>query len=113
MTGRKDRFMSEPKLEWGRDLPGELLEKWPKDESGEPVPGARLTRCTQLDMGDAILTGVLDSCGIPYYRRYPHYGGFGNIILGMSAEGVDIYVPETMLEEAKNILEGESQDEEL
>ena len=34
-------------------------------------------------------------------------------MLGMSAEGVDIYVPETMLDEAKNILEGESEDEEL
>ena len=34
-------------------------------------------------------------------------------MLGMSAEGVDIFVPETMLEEAKNILKGESEDEEL
>ena len=56
---------------------------------------------------------LLDSCGIPYVKRFPHYGGFGNLMLGMSAEGVDIFVPETMLEEAKNILEGESEDEEL
>ena len=25
------------KLEWGRRLTGELFEKWPKDENGEPV----------------------------------------------------------------------------
>ena len=37
----------------------------------------------------------------------------GNLMMGMSAEGVDIFVPETMLEEAKNILEGESENEEL
>ena len=67
----------------------------------------------QFDMSDAILTGVLDSCNIPYFKRFPHYGGFGNLMMGMSAEGVDIFVPETMLEEAKNILEGESENEEL
>ena len=105
--------MDEPRLEWGRDLPGELLEKWPKDEKGEPVPAVWLTGCTQFDMSDAIITSLLDSCGIPFYKRYPHYGGFGNLMLGMSAEGVDIYVPETMFDEAKNILEGESEDEEL
>ena len=105
--------MAEPKLEWGRDLPGDLAEKWPKDENGYFVPAAWLTNCSQIDMGDAILTGVLDSCGIPFYKRFPHYGGFGNLMLGMSAEGVDIFVPETMLEEAKNILKGESEDEEL
>ena len=105
--------MAEPKLEWGRDLPGDLAEKWPKDENGDFVPAAWLTNCWQIDMGDAILTGVLDSCGIPFYKRFPHYGGFGNLMLGMSAEGVDIFVPETMLEEAKNILKGESEDEEL
>ena len=35
-------------------------------------------------------------------------------MLGMSAEGVDIYVPETLLEDARNILEGDAvNDEEL
>ena len=33
-------------------------------------------------------------------------------MLGISAEGVDIFVPATMLEDAKNILEGEAEDEE-
>ena len=105
--------MSEPRLEWGRDLPGEMLERWPRDENGDFTEAAFLVSCSQLDMSDAITTGVLDSCGIPWIKRYPHYGGFGNLMLGMSAEGVDILVPETMLEEAKNILEGESEDEEL
>ena len=105
--------MSEPKLEWGRDLPGDLLDRWPKGENGECDVPAYLTSCSQLDMSDTILTGLLDSCGIPYFRRFPHYGGFGKLVLGMSAEGVDIFVPASMLEEAKNIIEGESEDEEL
>ena len=88
-------------LDWARDLPGKMAERWPKDEQG-----------TQLDLGDAIVTGMLDSFDIPYVKKYPHYGGFGNLMLGISAEGVDIFVPATMLEDAKNILEGEAEDEE-
>ena len=41
--------MEGPKLEWGRDLPGEMLEKWPKDENGELVAAAHLTSCSQFD----------------------------------------------------------------
>ncbi len=94
-------------------MPGELAERWPKDGQGAYVPAAKLTGCSQLDMGEAIINSLLDSCGIPHFTRYPHYGGFGNLMLGVSAEGVDVYVPETMLEDAKNIIEGESEDEEL
>jgi hypothetical protein len=99
-------------LDWTRDLPGKMAERWPKDEQGNFVEAAYLTTCTQLDLGDAIVTGMLDSFDIPYVKKYPHYGGFGNLMLGISAEGVDIFVPATMLEDAKNILEGEAEDEE-
>lgn len=99
---------------WGRDLPGKLAELWPKDENGEFVEPARLIGCTQMDMGDAIVESLLDSAEIPHFKRYPHYGGFGNLMLGMSAEGVDIYVPETLLEDAQTLLEGDAvNDEEL
>ena len=99
---------------WGRDLPGKLAEHWPKDENGEFVAPARLIGCTQMDMGDAIVESLLDSAEIPHFKRYPHYGGFGNLMLGMSAEGVDIYVPETLLEDAQTLLEGDAvNDEEL
>ena len=60
---------------------------------GAYVPAAKLTGCSQLDMGEAIINSLLDSCGIPHFTRYPHYGGFGNLMLGVSAEGVDVYVP--------------------
>ncbi len=101
------------KLSWGRDLPGELAEKWPKDADGEFVPPAFLTEIGQQDMEDSILVGMLGSYGIPCFKWYPHYGGFGKLILGMSAEGVALFVPETMAEDAKALMEGEPDNEEL
>lgn len=103
----------EAKLTWGRDLPGDLTEKWPRDGKGEPVRAALLTTCNQQDMGDTVLISMLEGCGIPSFRRFPHYGGFGNLMLGMSAEGVDIYVPETLLDDAKALMEGVPENEEL
>lgn len=104
--------MDENKLTWGRELPGELADRWPRDERGEFVTPAFLTTCTMLDMGDTVVTSMLESCGIPCLKRFPHYGGFGNLMLGMSAEGVDIFVPETMLEDARELLKGEAQEDE-
>lgn len=101
------------KLSWGHKLPGELLEKWPKNNEGAFVAPALLTTLSQMDMGDVVLISMLEACGIPCFRHFPHYGGFGNLILGMSAEGVDILVPETMLEDARALMEGDSENEGL
>lgn len=103
--------MEGPELTWGRDLPGDLADKWPRDDAGEFVAPALLMSCGQADMSDTITISLLDSCGIPCFRQFPHYGGFGNFMLGMSAEGVDLFVPETMLEDAKQLLEGRQEDE--
>ena len=107
--------MEGPKLEWGRDLPGEMLEKWPKDENGElccrrrTSPAARSSTWATpyLDRRARLLRHTV------FQALSRTTGDSETLMLGMSAEGVDIFVPETMLEEAKNILEGESEDEEL
>lgn len=110
----------EHKAEWGRaELPGELLGRWPRNEAGEPVRPAYLTRCTGLDMDDVLLVNLLEAYGIPCLRQYPHDGEFGKLMLGLSGFGVDILVPETMEEAARALMEsggdacaeGENQDE--
>lgn len=98
------------KLSWGRNLPGDLLKRWPRTADGDYETPARLTTCSQFDMSDTLLINMLEARGIPGFRLYPHYGGFGNLMLGMSAEGVDIYVPESLLEDARMLMEGEPED---
>lgn len=95
----------EQKAEWGRELRGELLRRWPKDERGEPVHPVLLTRCPSVDMRDVLLINLLEAYGIPCLKNYPRYGEFGKLMLGMSGFGVDIYVPETMLEDARALCE--------
>ncbi len=99
--------MNKENIIFGKKLPGELMEKWPKDQDNKYVEAAFLKTCTQWGMEDEIVSGVLDGAGIPSFKRFPHYGGFANLIIGQSAEGVDIYVPKTQLEEAIELINQE------
>ena len=62
---------------------------------------------------DEMLANLLEAYGIPCLRQFPKDGSFGRVVLGMSGNGADIYVPETMLEDAKNLIseDGEYDDE--
>lgn len=92
-------------------LPGELLEKWPRDEKGEFVPPRMLAHCTSLDMADTMLVNMLQAYGIPAVMLHPGDGDFGKVLLGMSGTGSSIYVPATMYEDAKVLMEAEPNDE--
>lgn len=89
---------------WTRNLPGELLDLWPKDASGEPEAPAFLQHCSCIDIADEILINRLRSYGIPAVKQYPLNGGFDAVLFGMSNEGSDIYVPISMLKDAKSLL---------
>ena len=86
--------------EWSRALPGELYERWPKDENGVPERPVRLGTLINLNMADELTVNMLEAYGIPCLRMYPGDGSFGRLILGMSGEGTDIYVPESLAEDA-------------
>jgi len=98
------------KFGFGRKA-GELYKKWPKTGDGEPVAPKFLVHCTCLDMEDTMTINMLEAYGIPAVVLHPGDGDFGNVILGMSGTGSSIYVPETLYEEAKSIMEAEPDDE--
>ena len=86
--------------EWSRVLHGELYERWPKDEKGEPEEPVRLGTLINLNMVDELTVNMLEACGIPCLRVYPGDGSFGKLIFGMSGQGTDIYVPKSMAADA-------------
>ena len=98
-------------LSWGRHEYGKTMEEWPKDAQGETVPPAFLAHCGPLDMEAEMLQSMLAAYGIPSFRQLPGDGAFGELILGISGNGIDIYVPETLLTEAQAILKGEPDDD--
>ncbi len=95
---------------WGRRKYGKTYDAWPRTGTGEPVEAAFLTHCGPLDLEAEMVQSMLESFGIPSLRRAPGDGAFGELILGMSGNGIDIYVPRPRLDEARELLEGEPDD---
>ena len=98
------------KAQWGRAIVGELLKRWPKDEKGQPIEPVFLCRKKCVDLEDELTVNMLEAYGIPCLRTYPGDGGFGRVVLGMSGNGADIYVPSTMYEDSKKLCEEESEE---
>ena len=96
---------------FGRNIPGELYKQWPHDMYGEPVPPKFLTHCTSRDAEDVMLVNFLQSYGIPAAVIHPGDGSFGKVVLGISGTGSSIYVPETMFDQAKELMEAKPDDD--
>ena len=88
---------------WGRLIRGDLYERWPKDENGEPEEPVFLGTAVNLNYFDELTINMLEAYGIPCLRQYPGDGSFGKLILGMSGQGTEIYVPRSMVEDAANL----------
>lgn len=93
---------------WGRDELGELYERWPKDENGETEEPAFLCNCKSSDMSDILKINMLEAYNIPCLRIYPGDGSFGRVVLGMSGQGTDIYVPKSLLQDAIELCKEEN-----
>ena len=100
-------------IEWGINDYSDLLKRWPKDENGQPEAPVFLRSEKNLDMSDELLVNMLEAYQIPCLRIYPGDGSFGRVVLGTSGWGVDIYVPESLYEDAKELTEGEISYEDL
>ena len=103
--------MEGPKIDWGRaDLTG-LSDRWPGLAEGRPEPARFLCHCSCVDMSDRLLVNMLEAYGIPCLSVDPGDGGFGRVVLGMSGQGVDIYVPENLYDDAIALSKEENHEE--
>jgi len=76
---------------------------WPTDENGARVAPAFLEHVAgKLETEMAV--SLLRAFGIPTVCEYPNNGDFAKVIMGYAPAGTDIYVPETLLDDAKNII---------
>jgi len=99
------------KITWGQYQSGELLDSWPRDEKGEPVEPAYLCLRSCNDLADQLTVNMLKAYGIPCLCMERGEGSLGRVVLGISGYGVEIYVPATLLDDAKILLEEEHNEE--
>lgn len=88
------------------------VENWPQDEQGQPVKAVFLRHVSGTELDVELELSLFRAYGIPVWLQSPNDGDFGRLILGFSGTGTDFYVPETMLEDAMNIMNGDITPEE-
>ena len=87
------------------------IPAWPMEDDGQKVKGAVLMYAknpVELDMTQTLLHAY----GIPTVANAPNQGFFSEVIFGSDLLGATLYVPETRLEEARELLEAKVEEEE-
>jgi hypothetical protein len=77
---------------------------WPNDEEGRPARAVRLVYA-QNPMDIGLKRSLLRAFGIPTRVRTPNPTFFSNVIFGAPIYGAELFVPESLLEAARDILE--------
>ena len=83
---------------------GRKESDWPTDEKGEKEKAVLLKSTFDSPAETDLTISLLASCGIPCFKYYAKEGGAGKVISGFSGYGADLYVPESRLQEARDIL---------
>lgn len=96
--------------DWGKTLPSGLYDRWPKDSSGQPEKAVFLCKSVSLDFKDELIINMLEAYGIPCLKIYPGDGSFGKLVLGISGHGVEIYVPSSLLDDARALCSAEAEE---
>ena len=99
------------KEDWGRAGAGLVSDRWPKDEEGRAEESAFLCTCRGTDLSDELTVNMLEAYGIPCLCLDPGNGGFARVVMGMSGQGVDIYVPEQLYDDAVALSKEENNEE--
>lgn len=95
--------MEPAKVKWGRKEKDQEPE-WPLDQNGQPERAVLLCEASDLGSGGKITISMLRAFGVPVLQKYPGDGQLGKVILGFSGYGFDLYVPESMLELAQELM---------
>ena len=81
--------------------------EWPTDDNGEAIPPAYLTHISGGPLDTELTLNLLEAYGIPHLTDLPNNGAFGKLIFGHPPSGIEVFVPETLLEEAQGLLNAE------
>ena len=77
---------------------------WGRAEDGGYETPAFLTDALEAGGEAELLCQMLRSYDIPVLRRYEKDGTLGKVVLGFSGYGVQLYVPASRLEEARELM---------
>ena len=109
----KKKNPPEAQLSWGSDSQGRAQWEalWPKDENGEKEQAVFVGYVPDFNNEADFAVNMLTAYGIPAFKSYNNEGSLGKLMLGTSAYSASLYVPASMAEDAKALLETPADEE--
>jgi hypothetical protein len=80
---------------------------WPTDSEGREERAVRLMDTFDSPAEADMTISLLAAYGIPCFKYYDLDGGAGKVINGFSGYGAGLFVPESRVEEARELLAAE------
>ena len=77
---------------------------WPSYDDGSPVKPVRLMTVTGTQLDYQMVITQLQSFGVPVVGTFTADGALSKLIFGFAGSGMDVLVPETMAELARELL---------
>ena len=77
---------------------------WPLDDEGQPVKPALLMTVTGNALDYEMALAKLRSFGVPAVQDFPEGAQLFKLYFGFAGTGMDIYVPENMVELARELM---------
>lgn len=84
---------------------------WPTYDDGSPVKPVRLMTVTGSQLDYQMVITQLQSFGVPVVGTFTADGTLARLILGFAGTGMDVLVPETMAELARELLKPVEEEE--
>ena len=81
------------------------IPAWPQDEQGQKETAVLLMQTFDSPADTDTVISLLSAYGIPCFKYYDREGGAGKVINGFSGYGASLYVPQSRLEEAQELLQ--------
>ena len=85
---------------------------WPIDAQGEKEKAVLLTSTFDSTADADMLISLLAAYRIPCFKYFDYEGGAGKVINGFSGYGASLYVPQSRLEEAQELLQAQPVEDE-
>lgn len=92
-----------------------MFKKKADNEHNPPIEGQAFLITASDSIEADIIESKLATAEIPVYKKFRGPGAYLNIVLGNTSMGIDLFVPEERIKEAKGLLESASDvsDEEI
>ena len=109
---KKNSGAPEHAAAWGSEAEraAEMDARWPRDAFGSREQAVFVAHIPDINNEIDLAVNMLSAYGIPAFKSYGNEGALGKLLIGTSAYSPSLYVPASMAEDARALLESPAED---